>query len=100
MPASAIPNRFLVALAQYGLVSIPTRLLPAVSAKEIPFQMLHAKDDGRVYQQWICEKNHAVVLRDEMVKPRRAIPARHRPPVKPALRQRRGRAGKLRTRQA
>lgn len=52
----------------FGLVSIPIRLLPAVSAKEIHFHMLHGKDGGRVHQQWICEKDQAVVARDEMVK--------------------------------
>jgi len=45
----------------FGLVSIPIRLMPAVSTKEIHFHMLHAKDGSRVHQQWICEKDGAVV---------------------------------------
>ena len=54
----------------FGLVSIPVKLFSATeSSAAISFNMLHAKCNGRVKQQYICPReDNVVVPREEMVK--------------------------------
>jgi DNA end-binding protein Ku len=67
----------------FGLVTIPVKLFTAVRTDELSFNMLHAKDEGRIKYERICsvdgkpvpweeivkgyeyEKGHYVVLTDE-----------------------------------
>jgi DNA end-binding protein Ku len=52
----------------FGLVSIPVKLYPATNASAgVRFHLLDKKG-GRVKQQYISEKTHKVVSREEMVK--------------------------------
>ena len=53
----------------FGMVSIPVKLYSAgESSSGISFNMLHAKDNSRLKQQYICQKDGEVVPRDQMVK--------------------------------
>src|SRR5512138_1863352 len=53
----------------FGLVSIPVNLYPATQpASAISFNLLHAKDGGRLKQQYICSKDGEKVDRGDMVK--------------------------------
>jgi len=53
----------------FGLVTVPVRVYPAVSASAgISFHLLHAKDNVRLKQQYVCPRDGAVVPRSEMVK--------------------------------
>lgn len=53
----------------FGLVSIPVKLYSATEAsKAISFNMLHKADGSRLKQQYICQKDEAVVPREEIVK--------------------------------
>ena len=53
----------------FGLVSIPVKLFSASNpSSAISFNMLHAKDGGRLKQQYICTKDNEIVARDEMIK--------------------------------
>jgi len=53
----------------FGLVSIPVRLYPATqSSAAISFNMLHAKDGGRLRQQFVCSICGEKVERDDTVK--------------------------------
>jgi len=67
----------------FGLVSIPVRLHSAIRGRELHFNYLHAKDEGRVHYERVCSvdghkipwdqivrgyevnEDHYVVLRDE-----------------------------------
>jgi DNA end-binding protein Ku len=53
----------------FGLVSIPVKLFSASNpSSAISFNMLHAKDGGRLKQQYVCTKDNQIVARDEMIK--------------------------------
>jgi DNA end-binding protein Ku len=53
----------------FGLVAIPVKLFTASqSSNAISFNMLHKADGSRLRQQYICQKDGAVVERDDMVK--------------------------------
>ncbi len=53
----------------FGLVAIPVKLFTAnQSSNAISFNLLHKADGSRLRQQYICQKDGAVVERDEMVK--------------------------------
>jgi DNA end-binding protein Ku len=53
----------------FGLVSIPVRLYPATqSSAAISFNLLHAKDGGRLRQQFVCSVCGEKVERDDTVK--------------------------------
>ena len=53
----------------FGLVAIPVKLFTAnQSSNAISFNLLHKADGSRLKQQYICQKDGAVVERDEMVK--------------------------------
>ena len=53
----------------FGLVTVPVRIYPAVrAAAGLSFHLLHAKDDVRLKQQYVCPKDDEVVPRSEMVK--------------------------------
>jgi len=53
----------------FGLVSIPVKLYSAGEAKAaVSFNMLHAKCNSRLKQQYICSKDEEIVPRDQMVK--------------------------------
>ena len=57
------------ATISFGLVTVPVRLYSAAeSTAAISFNLLHAKDNSRLRQQYLCQKDGEVVTRDQMVK--------------------------------
>jgi DNA end-binding protein Ku len=57
------------ATISFGLVTVPIRVYPATRISAgISFHMLHAKDNVRLKQQYVCPKDDEVVPRSEMVK--------------------------------
>ena len=53
----------------FGLVAIPVKLFTAnQSSNAISFNLLHKADGSRLKQQYICQKDGAVVERDDMIK--------------------------------
>jgi DNA end-binding protein Ku len=63
------PRSIATGTISFGLVSIPVRLYAATQpAGHISFNLLHAKDGGRLKQQYVCSKDGEKVERDEMVK--------------------------------
>jgi len=52
----------------FGLVTIPVKLFTAVKTDELSFNLLHAKDDGRIKYERICSIDDKPVPWDEIVK--------------------------------
>jgi DNA end-binding protein Ku len=52
----------------FGLVTIPVKLFTAVKTDELSFNMLHAKDEGRIKYERICSIDGKQVPWDEIVK--------------------------------
>jgi DNA end-binding protein Ku len=52
----------------FGLVSIPVKLYGATSSKDVHFNMLHAKDKGRLKQQYVCSACGETVARTDTVR--------------------------------
>ena len=52
----------------FGLVTIPVKLFTAVRANELSFNLLHAKDEGRIRYERICTVENKPVPWDEIVK--------------------------------
>jgi DNA end-binding protein Ku len=52
----------------FGLVTIPVKLFTAVRASELSFNMLHAKDEGRIKYERLCSIENKPVPWDEIVK--------------------------------
>ena len=52
----------------FGLVSIPVRLVSAVRTNDLSFHMLHAKDKGRIRNERVCEHCHKRVEWADVVK--------------------------------
>jgi DNA end-binding protein Ku len=52
----------------FGLVTIPVKLFTAVRTDELSFNMLHAKDEGRIKYERICSVDSKPVPWDEIVK--------------------------------
>ena len=53
----------------FGLVTVPIRVYPAIAGSAgISFHLLHAKDNVRLRQQYVCPEDGEVVTRSEMVK--------------------------------
>jgi DNA end-binding protein Ku len=52
----------------FGLVTIPVKLFTAVKTDELSFNMLHAKDEGRIKYERICSVDGRPVPWDEIVK--------------------------------
>ena len=52
----------------FGLVTIPVKLFTAVRTNDLSFNMLHAKDDGRIKYERICSVDGKPVPWDEIVK--------------------------------
>lgn len=52
----------------FGLVTIPVKLFTAVRASELAFNMLHAKDEGRIKYERLCSIENKPVPWDEIVK--------------------------------
>jgi DNA end-binding protein Ku len=52
----------------FGLVTIPVKLFTAVRTDELSFNMLHAKDEGRIKYERICSVDGNPVPWDEIVK--------------------------------
>jgi DNA end-binding protein Ku len=48
----------------FGLVSVPVKLFSATQSKSLSFNMLHAKDNSRLKQQYVCQTCGEVVERD------------------------------------
>ena len=57
------------AAISFGLVTVPVRVYPAVNPSAgVSFHLLHAKDNVRLKQQYICPEDGEIVPRDEMIK--------------------------------
>jgi len=52
----------------FGLVTIPVKLFTAVRTDELSFNMLHAKDEGRIKYERVCSVDGKPVPWDEIVK--------------------------------
>ena len=52
----------------FGLVTIPVKLFTAVKTDELSFNLLHAKDEGRIKYERICAIEEKPVPWDEIVK--------------------------------
>jgi DNA end-binding protein Ku len=52
----------------FGLVTIPVKLFTAVKTDELSFNMLHAKDEGRIKYERTCSVDGKPVPWDEIVK--------------------------------
>lgn len=52
----------------FGLVTIPVKLFTAVRTDELSFNMLHAKDGGRIKYERVCSVDGKQVPWDEIVK--------------------------------
>jgi DNA end-binding protein Ku len=65
MPARSISTGAIT----FGLVTVPIRVYPAIAgAAGVSFHLLHAKDNVRLRQQYVCPEDGEVVPRSEMVK--------------------------------
>jgi DNA end-binding protein Ku len=57
------------ATISFGLVTVPVRIYPAVrQSAGLSFHLLHAKDNVRLKQQYVCPADEEIVERAEMVK--------------------------------
>jgi len=52
----------------FGLVTIPVKLFTAVKTDELSFNLLHAKDEGRIKYERVCSIDGKEVPWDEIVK--------------------------------
>ncbi|HEY6325188.1 MAG TPA: Ku protein [Candidatus Cybelea sp.] len=52
----------------FGLVTIPVKLFTAVKSDDLSFNLLHAKDEGRIKYERICSVDGKPVPWDEIVK--------------------------------
>lgn len=52
----------------FGLVTIPVKLFTAVRTNDLSFNMLHAKDEGRIKYERVCSVDGKPVPWDEIVK--------------------------------
>src|SRR5215469_3657765 len=52
----------------FGLVTIPVKLFTAVRTNDLSFNLLHAKDEGRIKYERICSVDGKPVPWDEIVK--------------------------------
>ncbi len=52
----------------FGLVTIPVKMYTATITREVKFNLLHAKDGGRIRYRRVCEKCGAEVSSDEIVR--------------------------------
>lgn len=52
----------------FGLVTIPVKLFTAVRTNDLSFNMLHAKDEGRIKYERLCSIENKPVPWDEIVK--------------------------------
>jgi DNA end-binding protein Ku len=64
MPARAISS----ATISFGLVSIPIKVYAATKSQSVHFNMLHAKDKGRLKQQYVCSVCGETVERSDTVR--------------------------------
>ena len=64
MPAHAIASGTI----SFGLVSVPVKLYAATKSKSVSFNLLHAKDESRLRQQYVCATCGEIVERSAMVK--------------------------------
>ncbi|MFM8411777.1 MAG: Ku protein [Alphaproteobacteria bacterium] len=62
------PHSTASASISFGLVNVPVRLYAATQSKNLAYRMLHAKDQQRVRQQWVCGGCNEVVERADMVR--------------------------------
>ncbi len=52
----------------FGLVSVPVKLFSGTQSKSLSFNLLHAKDNSRLKQQYVCQTCGEVVERDSMAR--------------------------------
>jgi DNA end-binding protein Ku len=64
MPARATSSGTI----SFGLVSIPVKVYPASRSKSVHFNMLHAKDQSRLKQQYVCATCGEIVPREDTVR--------------------------------
>ncbi|MGD9762517.1 MAG: Ku protein [Candidatus Binatia bacterium] len=50
----------------FGLVSVPVKLYSGTQSKNLSFNLLHAKDNSRLHQQYVCNTCGEIVERDAM----------------------------------
>jgi len=62
------PHSTASASISFGLVNVPVRLYAATQSKNLAYRMLHAKDQQRVRQQWVCSGCSEIVERADMVR--------------------------------
>jgi DNA end-binding protein Ku len=63
----------------FGLVSMPVKLYPAVTRKTVRFHQIHSLDEGRVHQKPVCELDGEEVPPSEIVKGYEIAPDRYVP---------------------
>jgi DNA end-binding protein Ku len=64
MPARSVST----ASITFGLVSIPVRLFPATSPKNVRFNLLHGKDNSRIQEKIFCPVEEKIIDRSELVR--------------------------------
>lgn len=52
----------------FGLVSVPIKLYSGTQTRNVSFNLLHAKDNSRLKQQYVCQTCGEVVERDAMAR--------------------------------
>ena len=52
----------------FGLVSVPIKLYSGTQSKNVSFNLLHAKDNSRLKQQYVCQTCGEVVERNAMAR--------------------------------
>src|SRR5688572_24886196 len=52
----------------FGLVNVPVKVVTATRSKDVKFNMLHAKDGGRIQQKRVCTVDNEEVPWDEIAK--------------------------------
>jgi DNA end-binding protein Ku len=63
-----MPHAIWSGAINFGLVTIPVKLFTAVKTEELSFNLLHAKDEGRIKYERICSIDGKQVPWDEIVK--------------------------------
>lgn len=64
MPPRAIASGTI----SFGLVSVPVKLFTGTQSQNLSFNLLHAKDNSRLRQQYVCQTCGEVVERSEMAR--------------------------------
>jgi DNA end-binding protein Ku len=52
----------------FGLVSVPVKMFSGTQSKSLSFNLLHAKDNSRLKQQYVCQTCGEIVEREQMAR--------------------------------